>query len=190
MLIPPLLQVKEDKNDLYNKFVSAASPAINKLYTFALRITGNKKDTYNLVQKTLSKAFWFYPHLDERIEEQGWLFRIIRNTFLSDFSRKTDEQEIKKEEELFNEIKNTLKDNFNPDEYLNNIDENTLSEVLASLPDNLKLAIILCDVFGYSYNDAADFIDIPEGTVRTRLMRGRHLLFLKLYQQSKLNKDK
>ncbi|RPI73764.1 MAG: sigma-70 family RNA polymerase sigma factor [Ignavibacteriales bacterium] len=175
-----------NKVELHPEFEKKAFPSMEVLYNFALRMTSDKKDAVKLLKETYAKAFWFFPHLDERISVPDWLFRIIRNTFISDYTKKNEEEsKIKYEEaeKFYLQIKSS-----NPDlnkfetEINSKLTEDKLSEILSNLPDDLRLVIVLCDIHKMNYEETADFVDVPLGTVISRLIKARKIIFTELYK--------
>jgi RNA polymerase sigma-70 factor (ECF subfamily) len=170
---------------LYSLFEKEALPHIDALYNFALRMTGNKKEAGSLLYKTFSKAYWFFDKLERDTDYKIWLFRIIKNTYSDSYSKKSNEQDENHNEieTLYTTIKDSLPDNFSLEkEIYNNLNDKEINEALSSLPEDLKMVIILCDIEDFSYEQIADLIDIPIGTLISRLYRGRKMFFLKLYQ--------
>jgi RNA polymerase sigma-70 factor, ECF subfamily len=177
-------------------FEKESIPHLDLLYNFALRLTGNKNIAYELLQATYVKAFRFYDHLDKTIDFKLWMLRIVRNTYNESFIKKikTDKTEYSEVENIFNRLDTSRDFAHFKGALFNKINVDELSKAISSLPEDFKMVIVLCDVFEFNYDEIADFVDIPEGTVRSRLHRGRKMLFVKLYNYSVehgyINKDK
>jgi RNA polymerase sigma-70 factor (ECF subfamily) len=175
----------EQKN-ICEQFENKTIPHIDLLYNFALRMTGDKNKACSLVIDTYSQAFGFWKYLEEDTNHKEWLFRIIRNTFTKKYKTKlkhlesVDLEEVEKE---YQKIKLSLQDYSTFDQIFSlSISENEISKTISSLPEDFRIVIVLCDIHGYTYNEIADFVDVPVGTVRSRLHRARKMLFTKLHK--------
>ncbi|HSP86842.1 MAG TPA: sigma-70 family RNA polymerase sigma factor [Ignavibacteriaceae bacterium] len=172
----------EKKKKIFIEFEKEAIPHIDLLYNFALRLTGKKKIAVKLLMETYSKALWFFDHLDKRIEVKMWLFRVMRNAYFNSYIEKSEmmnEKEIEEIEKNYERIKSSL----HPEEkeIYSNISREKISESLSSLSPELKILIILCDIFKFNYEEISDFVDLPLGVVVTRHNRARKKLFTILY---------
>ena len=156
------------------------------LYNYAVRMTGNKKHAGELIQETYKKAFNFWIHLDEGTDYKAWLFRIIRNTYISSFGKRNkapDNVDYEAIENSYEKIKSSLTNNAHLDkEIYDNLSDDELSKAISSLPEDFRTVVILCDILGNTYEQIADFVDVPVGTVRSRLNTARKMLFTKLYK--------
>lgn len=184
MFIPVILAVLKEKQKLFIQFEKDAIPHIDLHYNFALRITGNKKYAIKLLLETYKRAFRFFEMLDESINRKDWLFRVMRNAYFNIYSKKSKESAVMDNAEVENFYEN-MKDSSSDissleKELHDNLSDNELSNILSSLPEDFKMVIILCDIAGFKYEEIADFVDIPVGIVKSRLKRGRKMLFMKL----------
>jgi len=175
-----------ERAKLYSEFEKNAMPPMDALYNYALRITGNKNKASRLLQETYKKAFWFFDKLDKSINIRDWLFRVMRNAFINKFSNQSKEMtesDYEEAEHFYTGLKSSSPDIARLEKVINNrITDEELSEILFSVPENLRIVIILCDIESFSYEEIADFVDVPVGTVISRLRRARLMLFTKLYQ--------
>ncbi len=177
----------DEKIKLYSEFEKSAMSSMDTLYNFALRMTGSSNNAVKLLTKAYSKAFWFFDHLDESINVKEWMFRVTRNTFFNDFKMKKENGiNVDEVEQNYEKIKASNKDFTVLKENLN-LSEDDVSAILLSLPEDLRIVIVLCDVHKFSYEEIADFVDVPVGVVVSRLQRARKIFFtLLLKQKNKL----
>ncbi len=165
------------------KFEETVLPHTNALYGSAYRLTRNAGDAEDLVQETLLRAYRFWHSFTEGSNCKAWLFKILSNTFINSYQRKKRSGEILNaavaEQESIDGVLVHAKSQsqLSPRELLV---EQSLSEdveqALASIPTDFRVAIVLCDVEGFSYKEIADILECPVGTVMSRLHRGRRLL--------------
>ena len=172
-LFPVLLAIINDQKQLYADFEKEAIPHMDALFNFALRMTGDRDEADDLVQETYLKAFRFFDKFEKGTNCKAWLFRIMKNTFINSYrktSKEPDKIDYEEVENFYENIKSSSTDNAH------------LSNAIASLPEDFRTVIILCDIEGFTYDEIADFVDVPVGTVRSRLHRARKMLFAELYE--------
>lgn len=158
-----------------------------QLYSAALRMTRNPADAEDVVQETYLKAYRGYGSFQEGTNLKAWLYRILTNTYINKYrkaQRRPSEVELGELQDLYlykrlgeqsgatESAENTALDMF--------VDEDIL-EAIESLPENFRMPVIYADVEGFSYKEIADILDIPIGTVMSRLHRGRKALQRKLW---------
>ncbi len=177
---------KSNEQRLNKDFEQAAVPHMDALYNFALKMTGNNNNANNLILATYLKAFSFWDKFEKGNNCKGWLFRIMRNTSINTCRENTKETYKVNYEEIesfYENIKSSLVNNTNLEKDIyDDLRDDKLSETISSLPYDFRTVIILCDIEGYTYDEIADFVDVPVGTVRNRLYRARKILFTKLYK--------
>jgi len=181
MLAFPLSVITSEERKLNEEFQLKAIPHLDELYDFAYRVTGSSSNAGALLIETFRRAYWFWAKLDERIGCKAWLFRIMRNTYTSIYWKKTKKSgEVNYEDIL--KLYESLKPSSTGDYILKienyNLPENELTKIISTLPYDFRIVIILKDILGHSYDDIADFVDVPIGTVRSRLYRARKMLFV------------
>lgn len=185
-MFPILLAIIENQNELYKEFEREAIPHMDALYNFALRMTGDGDDANDLVQDTFLKAFRFFDKFEKGTNCKAWLFRIMKNTFINSYRKKTkepDKVDYEDVENFYENVKPSSTDSAHLEkEIYDNLIDDEISTAIASLPDDFKTVIILSDIEGFTYDEIADFVDVPVGTVRSRLHRARKMLFAKLYK--------
>lgn len=175
-----------DQKQLYAEFEKEAIPHMDALYNFALRMTGDSDDADDLVQETYLKAFRFFEKFERGSNCKAWLFRIMKNTFINSYRKSSKEPakiDYEEVENFYENIKPSSTDSAHLEkEIYDNLLDDELSNAIASLPEDFRTVIILCDIEGFTYDEIADFVDVPVGTVRSRLHRARKMLFEKLYK--------
>jgi RNA polymerase sigma factor (sigma-70 family) len=162
------------------RFEKEMLPHIKALYHFALRLTSNEDDANDLVQDTYLKAFRFFGSYESGSNAKAWLFRILKNSFINNY-RKVSKEPNKMD---YEEAENFLNTNKSTGGYGNDLRENIfkgligdeVSRALNSLPVDFRIVIILCDIEEFTYEEISKIIDIPIGTVRSRLHRARKML--------------
>lgn len=174
----------EKQRQLYEDFEREAVPHMDALFNFALKMTGDSDEADDLVQETYLKAFRFFDKFEKGTNCKAWLFRIMKNTYINKYRKETKEPgkvDYEEVENFYENVKPSSTDSahLEKDIYDNLLDDE-LSEAINSLPDDFKTVVILCDIEGFTYEEIADFIDVPVGTVRSRLHRARKMLFTKL----------
>ncbi|MGE5430636.1 MAG: sigma-70 family RNA polymerase sigma factor [Syntrophomonadaceae bacterium] len=178
------INVSPDDRQKYIDFEREALPHMNALYNFALRMTGNSDDADDLVQETLLKAFRFFDKFEKGTNCKAWLFRILKNSYINDYRKhskepsKVDYEDI---ENFYENIKSSdVKSDHLVDDVFNNLLDDDISSAISSLPEDFRTVIILSDIEGFTYEEIADFVDCPIGTVRSRLHRARKMLYVRL----------
>jgi RNA polymerase sigma-70 factor, ECF subfamily len=140
------------------------------LYNVAYRLAGNDDDAYDLVQEALlrvRKGLQTY----QPGSMEGWLSRIVTNVFLDEVRRK----KRRPLEALPDDSERLLPASPSADEPVDRLPDH-VQEALRGLPEDFRAAVVLCDVVGLSYEEIGDALDIPVGTVRSRIHRGRRML--------------
>jgi RNA polymerase sigma factor (sigma-70 family) len=159
-------------------------PHIDSMYNFAYRITFDEDDAKDLVQETYLKAFRFIDSFQEGTNAKAWLFRILKNSFINDFRKKSKEPakvDYQEVETFYNsdEVDETITSDLRVEAVQEMIGDE-VSNALNALAVDFRTVIILCDLEGFTYEEMAKILDIPIGTVRSRLHRARNLLKEKL----------
>ncbi|MBN1301540.1 MAG: sigma-70 family RNA polymerase sigma factor [Melioribacteraceae bacterium] len=178
-------------NDLYKEFEREALPHVDALYNFAYKMTGDSDDADDLVQETFLKAFRFFDKFEKGTNCKAWLFRIMKNSFINDYRKNTKQPGKVDYDDVQNFYENikasdVKTEHLEADVYANLMDDD-VSKALDSMPEDFRTVIILSDVEGFTYEEIAEFIDCPVGTVRSRLHRARKMLYTKLFDYAKEN---
>jgi len=159
------------------------------LYNFALRTTGNQDDARDLLQETYLKAYRFWEKYEKGTNIRAWLFRIMKNSYINRYRKETKEPDKVDYEEIENFYNLIRAESTNPNDLQEKLFGSLLgdevSKALESLPDDFRTVVILSDIEGLTYEEIAEFVECPIGTVRSRLHRGRKLLQARLYEYAK-----
>jgi RNA polymerase sigma factor (sigma-70 family) len=158
-----------EKNDIFNhEFL----PHISSMYNFGYRLTLDRDDAKDLVQDTYLKAYRFIESFQKGTNAKAWLFRILKNSFINDYRKKTKEPskvDYQEVEAYYNS--EDVDRQITPDlrvESLKDMIGDEISNALNSLDVDFRTVIILCDLEGFKYEEMAKILDIPIGTVRSR----------------------
>jgi RNA polymerase sigma-70 factor (ECF subfamily) len=175
----------------YKAFEEEAVIHSKAVYHFALSMTGNPEDANDLVQETYLKAFKYFNNFTKGSNCKAWLFMILKNTFINEY-RKKKREPFKVNYDDIEEFYETIKpEQIDPEENLDGIYADTfdddISKAMAELPENFRSIVLLCDMEGYSYEEIAEHIQCPIGTVRSRLHRARKQLQSKLQNYAEKN---
>lgn len=169
-------------------FAAEAMQFAQSLYTTALRMTRNSADAQDLVQETYLKAYRSFATFDEGTNLRAWLFRILTNTFSNNYrakQRRPQESELKNVENLYlyNRLPQLAQMSSSAeDQLIDMFAGSEVREALENLPESFLLPVLLSDVEQFSYKEIAEILDIPIGTVMSRLHRGRKALQEALYE--------
>jgi len=171
-------------------FVDDAMAHMPSLYTAALRMTRKPADAEDLVQETYLKAYRAYESFRAGTNLKAWLYRILTNTYINSYrakQRRPDETDLDTVEDFYlyrrlgGEQRAALGRSAE-EEVMDWITEAEIKDALEALPDQFRLAVLLADVEGFSYKEIAEILEVPIGTVMSRLHRGRRALQERLYE--------
>lgn len=171
----------KQKNEMFN---AEFFPHLNAMYNFAYRLTFNQDDANDLVQETYLKSYRFINSFKRGTNAKAWLFRILKNSFINDFRKKAKQPakvDYNEVESYYNSEK--VNANITTDlrvETVRHMMGDEITNALNALAVDFRTIIILCDLEGFTYDEMAKILDIPIGTVRSRLHRARNLLKEKL----------
>jgi len=169
------------------EFTTEAMQYAQSLYSTALRMTRNQSDAEDLVQETYLKAFRSYGSFETGTNLKAWLFRILTNTFINTYrakQRRPQESDLGSVEDLFlyKRLPSLAGLSESAEEQLLDLFPATeVREAIENLPETFLLPMLLNDVEGFSYKEVAEILDIPIGTVMSRLHRGRKTMQEALY---------
>jgi RNA polymerase sigma-70 factor (ECF subfamily) len=174
---------------VYEEFEAIAVPHMDALYNFALRMTSDPENANDLVQETFLRAFRFFDKFERGTNIKAWLFRILKNTFINQYRKQKSEPGKVDYDDVQNFYENIkaseVKTTHIEEDAFSKLLDDDLSEAITKLPADFRTVIILSDIEGFTYEEIADFVDIPVGTVRSRLHRARKMLYSKLYNYAK-----
>lgn len=184
-----LLSINSKENDKQKEFKSEAIPQMNALYSFARHLTGNADDADDLLQDTFLKAFRFWDKYEKGTNIRAWLFRIMKNSYINRYRKVTKEPELidfNEIQEFYTRLQDTTSNDHDlAKKMFGGLFDDEVAKALDDLLPDFKTVVILCDIEGYTYEEIAEFVDIPVGTVRSRLHRGRKMLQSKLFEYAK-----
>ncbi|MCG6961278.1 sigma-70 family RNA polymerase sigma factor [bacterium BMS3Abin03] len=174
-----------------NDFENAIMLHKHALYNYALKIAANSDDASDLVQETYYKAYKNYHQFENGTNSKAWIFMILKNTFINSY-RKVKREPLKVDyddiEEIYDKLKYDQSKSNNLDlDYYHNLFDDELSNALANLPLKLKDVFLLYDLEGYTYEEISNLVNVPIGTVRSRLHRARKILQEELFGYAKVN---
>jgi RNA polymerase sigma-70 factor (ECF subfamily) len=162
------------------EFEKEAVPHMDILYNYALRMTSNRDDAADLVQETFLKAFRFWDKYEKGTNIRAWLFRIMKNSYINKYRKETKEPDTVDYDDIQNFYNSIKAESADPNDLQRKIFggllEDDIAKALEALPEEFRTVVILCDIEGLSYEEIAEFVDCPIGTVRSRLHRGRRIL--------------
>lgn len=170
-------------------FAEQAMPLMSSLYSGALRMTRNPADADDLVQETYLRAYRGFGGFQEGTNLKAWMYRILTNTYINSYrakQRRPDETDLDEVEDLYlyrrlGGLEAARSGRSAEDELMDTFSEAEVKQAIEDLPENFRMAVLLADVEGFSYKEIAEILDIPIGTVMSRLHRGRKALQKALY---------
>ena len=163
-----------------NVFTNETLPHRSALYNYALKISGNSDDAQDLVQETYYKAYRHFDKFQTGTNSKAWMFMILKNSFINDY-RKSKREPYKLDYEqiqnFYENVKSDRSQTNNLDtEYFNNLIDDEMTAAIDQLPTKMREVFLLCDLDGNSYEETAELVGCPIGTVRSRLHRARLML--------------
>jgi len=168
--------------ELGARFQSDVSPLREPLYRHAMRMTRNHADAEDLVQDTLVRAYANLGSFKQGTNIRGWLFRIMRNTYIDDYRKKRRHPAHYPTGLITEALLATAAHHSSAgprsaeEQALNRLGDNMFRVAMCALPEQFRLAVYYADVEGFAYKEIADLTHTPLGTVMSRLHRGRRLL--------------
>ena len=164
-----------------------------QLFSTAMRMTRNRSDAEDLVQETFIKAWRSFTTYQQGTNLRAWLFRIMTNTYINKYNaqqRKPTETELDDVEELFlykrlGSVDQSQLSQSAEDQMLSLFTDDEVKKALEELPDQFRIPVLMSDVEGFSYKEIAEILEIPLGTVMSRLHRGRKAMQKMLYEYAK-----
>ena len=164
-------------------FEAQALPFMDQLYAAAMRMTRNPADAGDLVQETYVKAYAAFAQFQQGTNLKAWLYRILTNTFINVY-RKNQRTPFQNPIDELEDWQLGSAESLTQGraarsaeaEAIDHLPDSDVKEALQSIPEDFRLAVYLADVEGFSYQEIADIMKSPVGTVMSRLHRGRRLL--------------
>jgi len=173
-------QFRAENRDLFEE---QAMPFMDQLYGAALRMTRNPADAADLVQETFVKAFTAFAQYQQGTNLKAWLYRILTNTFINNYRKKQRDPYQGTLDELEDwqiggaeSLTQGRATRSAEAEAIDHLPDSAVKDALQSIPEDFRLAVYFADVEGFSYQEIADIMKTPVGTVMSRLHRGRRML--------------
>jgi RNA polymerase sigma-70 factor (ECF subfamily) len=184
---PPALSEDEKR-----RFQHDALPLLDPLYGAALRMTRNPADAEDLVQETMLRAYRSFDRFEPGTNLKAWLFRILTNAYINVYrKRQREPQKVSQDEVEDFDLYQELKDHdpqfsATPESIvLDSLVDSDITDAIDDLPEQFRLAVVLSDIEGFTYAEMAEIMDVPMGTVMSRLHRGRKALQKRLWDLAK-----
>ena len=165
--------------ELLERFERDAIPLIDQIYAGALRMTRNPADAQDLVQETYTKAYRAFSQFNEGTNLKAWLYRILTNTYINIYRKAqrgpaVDPTEQIEDWQMARAERHTSGGLVSAEmQALENLPNPVISNAFSMVPDDFRTAVYLADIEGFSYKEIAEIMDVPVGTVMSRLHRGR-----------------
>src|SRR6266704_2770578 len=184
---------KENNNVPTEDFEAGVLSHLDSLYRTARRMTSNQQEAEDLVQETMLKAFRFAHTYQRGTNLRAWLFRILNTSAINRYRKQATHPTTTSLPEgedfyLYNRIKDLSGQELNiaaEEEVLSQYLDEDVYQALNDLPPNFRMAVVLADIEGLSYKEIAEALDIPIGTVMSRISRARRQLQRSLWQYAK-----
>ncbi len=165
-------------------FVDQSMRYADNLYSAAMRMTHNQADAEDLVQETFLKAYRAFDSYHDGTNLKAWLYRILTNTYINSYRakrRRPEETDIDDVEDLYlyhriGGLEAAQVGRSAEEEVLSSFTDSDVKAAIDGLPEQFRLAVVLSDVEGFSYKEIAQIMDVPLGTVMSRLHRGRRAM--------------
>ena len=165
-------------------FTEQVTPFMDQLYAAAVRMTRNPADAEDLLQEAFVRAYRGFPSFQDGTNLRAWLYRILTNTFINTYrakQRRPEQSDLDDVEDLYlyrrlGGLEAASYGRSAEDELMDLFTESEVKEAIEALPEQFRMAVLLADVEGFSYKEIAEILDIPIGTVMSRLHRGRKAL--------------
>ena len=188
-----------EQQDIKNWFTRSIEENMESLFAVARRLTRNTTDAEDLVAESVAKAWSAVKSLEDHNRFRPWMFRILHNCFISEYRKKSVRPVETAYEEATGgndreEVSNLLinqPDEFlewwgNPErEFVNNLLGGDIMKAIECLPEAFRITVLLINLEGLSYDETAEVLGVPPGTVRSRMKRGRTLLQKQLWEHAK-----
>lgn len=168
-----------------------AEPLMDQLYSYARRLTRNDADAEDLVQDTYLQAYKGFGNFAEGSNLRAWMYRIMTNAFINSYRKSKHEPQLDDtpiDDEIsdmyfFGRIADGSDMRLGAEaEFLSSLPDFEIKQALEAIPEHYRVPVLLADVEGFSYKEVADFLDVPQGTVMSRLHRGRKILAQELHE--------
>jgi RNA polymerase sigma-70 factor (ECF subfamily) len=164
-------------------FEEQALPYMDQLYAAAMRLTRNPADAADLVQETFVKAYQAFGQFQQGTNLKAWLYRIQTNTFINNYRKNQRNPYQGTIDDLEDwqlggaeSVTQSTSTRSAEAEAIDHLPDSAVKDALQAIPEDFRMAVYFADVEGFSYQEIADIMKTPVGTVMSRLHRGRRLL--------------
>jgi len=167
-------------------FEALVHPLLDRLYGSALRLTGDATRAEDLVQDACLRAWRFFDKYEPGTNFKAWIFKVMTNLYLNQLRTESRRPETTDFDEIDQRYNNVVGDyvvarDQNPERLaLERIESDFVRKTIDALPEMYRVPVVLCDIEGFTYREIADMLEVPIGTVMSRLFRGRKKLQLEL----------
>lgn len=172
--------LNQDEIKKQTDFRDEMVPHLESLYNFALHLTSDHEDAEDLVQDTMVKAYRFFNSYEKGTNAKAWLFRILKNSFINRYrkiSKLPNQVDYDEISPYYETIRSEQSETTDMQELMyREMMGDEVTKALKKLPEDFRTVVILCDIDGFTYEEIANMLDVPIGTIRSRLHRGRNLL--------------
>ena len=172
----------------HRRFEKEMMPYMDQLLNYATYLSGDREQASDLLQDTYMKAYRFFDKFETGTNAKAWLYRIMKNTYINEYRRTHRLPEIVEYDEQISPYQMSAQGREDND-LRNMLDtqmfDDDIAGALAGLPEKFKSVIVLRDLEELPYEEIAEVLEIPIGTVRSRLHRARALLFAPLKNYAK-----
>jgi RNA polymerase sigma-70 factor (ECF subfamily) len=172
-----------DAVDVRSLFEEQAIPFMDQLYAAGLRMTRNPSDASDLVQETFTKAYAAFGQFQQGTNLKAWLYRILTNTFINNYRKKQRDPYQGTIDDLEDwqlggaeSVTQGRSTRSAEMEAIDHLPDSAVKDALQAIPEDFRMAVYFADVEGFSYQEIADIMKTPVGTVMSRLHRGRRML--------------
>jgi RNA polymerase sigma-70 factor, ECF subfamily len=161
-----------------SEFEAILDPCLDGLFSSALRLTRNRAQAQDLVQESVLRGWRFFSQFEKGTNFKAWMFRILSNTFINTYRKNTREKALDHESERQSvEAMVCAQQEDSPDEQLiSHVTKQEVHAAIDQLPLDFRMTVVLADLQELSYREVADILQVPVGTVMSRLFRGRKML--------------
>ena len=175
------VRTEASREELDRRFELEAIPLLEDMYGAAMRLTRNPADAQDLLQETYLRAYRGFAGFEEGTNLKAWLHRILTNTYINLYRKRQREPKTVSDDEveewyLYSKLRESDLEPSAEAEVIERLPDEDVQAALASLPDVFRMAVILADIEGFAYKEIAAILDVPIGTVMSRLHRGRRAL--------------
>ena len=181
--------MKSEENIRNRRFQQEMIPHMDLLYNYAFFLTGNRNDADDLLQETYLKAFRFFDKFETGTNAKAWLYRIMRNAYINEYRRLKRLPDLVEYDERLSAYQMDGREQQSLNDFARTVDmkmfDDEIAGALSSLPEKFKSVIVLRDVQDLPYEEIAEALEIPVGTVRSRLHRGRGILLNRLREYAR-----